>query len=80
MHLRHDCCQGGESHGPAVEIADIEVDDIERMHVTVDETRQHQASTQWFNFRCGTDPMLRVSRRADEYDPPARTAMALAKE
>src|SRR3569832_2267963 len=69
--LAHDARQGSESHGPAVEIADVEIDNIERMHVAVDEARQHEPSTQWFNFRFGTHPLLRVRRRAHEHDLPA---------
>jgi hypothetical protein len=50
-----------------VEIADIQIDDVERMDVGVDEARQHQAACEFFHARVGTDPALRLGRGADEH-------------
>ena len=52
----------------AVEIADVEIDDIERMDVRIDESRQHELALETLHRRLRSRPGRRIRRAADEHD------------
>src|SRR6266702_4747720 len=65
------CDEGGEffeRHRLAVEIADVEVDDIDGMDVGVDQARQYQAAAELLCPGFRADPAARVGGAAHEDD------------
>src|SRR4030081_690276 len=72
--LRHERRQVCECERTTVEIADIQINDIEWMYVGVDEPRQHQPACEVLAPRPGTYPALRTGLRPDEHSGsgPAR--------
>jgi hypothetical protein len=57
-----------ERHRLAVQIADVQVDDVDGMDVTVDQAWQYQAAAELLRPGLWADPAVRIGRAADEDD------------
>jgi hypothetical protein len=64
--LRDEAREFFERHRLAVEIAHVQVDDIDGMDVAVDQARQYQAAAETLRPGLWADPAARIGRAADE--------------
>lgn len=63
-----ECRQRLERHRLPLEIAHVQIEDVERMDVRIDEPRKHQAATQLLEPGLRPCEALRTGRRANEND------------
>ena len=63
-----ECGQLFQGQRFAVEIADIQIDDVQRMQMAVNQAGEDQATVEWLGSGVGADPLPGIGRAADEDD------------